>query len=64
VRQALESASPPERKPRQGVAWRLDPFKAAIDAMQELAGYFRSYTWQVTEHRRVGIEDFLERRSG
>jgi transposase len=33
VRQALESASPPERKPRQGVAWRLEPFKAAIDAM-------------------------------
>ncbi|MBT2532379.1 IS21 family transposase [Arthrobacter sp. ISL-48] len=33
VRQALESASPPERKPRQGVSWRLEPFKAAIDAM-------------------------------
>ena len=33
VRQALESAAPPERKPRHGVAWRLDPFKAAIDAM-------------------------------
>jgi transposase len=33
VRQALESAAPPERKPRQGVAWRLEPFKAAIDAM-------------------------------
>ncbi|ASR54922.1 IS21 family transposase [Cellulomonas sp. PSBB021] len=33
VRQALESASPPERKPRQGVAWRLEPFKPAIDAM-------------------------------
>ncbi|MET3812443.1 IS21 family transposase [Arthrobacter sp. UYEF3] len=33
VRQALESASPPERKPRQGVAWRLEPFKAAVDAM-------------------------------
>lgn len=33
VRQALESASPPERKVRQGVAWRLEPFKAAIDAM-------------------------------
>ncbi|WP_091557587.1 IS21 family transposase [Arthrobacter sp. ok362] len=33
VRQALESASPPGRKPRQGVAWRLEPFKAAIDAM-------------------------------
>jgi hypothetical protein len=33
VRQALESASPPERKPRQGVAWRLVPFKPAIDAM-------------------------------
>lgn len=33
VRQALESASPPERKPRQGVAWRLEPFKPAVDAM-------------------------------
>ncbi|MDJ1114248.1 IS21 family transposase [Microbacterium dauci] len=33
VRQALESASPPGRKPRQGVSWRLEPFKAAIDAM-------------------------------
>lgn len=33
VRQALESAAPPERKPRQGVSWRLEPFKAAIDAM-------------------------------
>lgn len=33
VRQALESASPPERKARHGVAWRLEPFKAAIDAM-------------------------------
>ena len=33
VRQALESAAPPVRKPRQGVAWRLEPFKAAIDAM-------------------------------
>ena len=33
VRQALESAEPPERKPRQGVSHRLEPFKAAIDAM-------------------------------
>ncbi|MFC9335915.1 IS21 family transposase [Arthrobacter sp. NPDC057009] len=33
VRQALESATPPERKPRQGVSWRLEAFKAAIDAM-------------------------------
>jgi transposase len=33
VRQALESASAPERKPRQGVAWRLEPLKTAIDAM-------------------------------
>ena len=33
VRQALESATPPDRKPRQGVSWRLEPFKAAIDAM-------------------------------
>lgn len=33
VRQALESASPPQRKSRQGVAWRLEPFKAAINAM-------------------------------
>lgn len=33
VRQALESATPPERKARQGVSWRLEPFKAAIDAM-------------------------------
>ena len=33
VRQALESAAPPESKPRQGVAWRLEPFRAAIDAM-------------------------------
>lgn len=33
VRQALESASPPPRKPREAVAWRLEPFKAAVDAM-------------------------------
>jgi len=33
VRQALESPVPPERKPKQGVAWRLEPFKAFIDAM-------------------------------
>lgn len=33
VRQALDSAAPPERKQRQGVAWRLEPFKGAIDAM-------------------------------
>lgn len=34
VRQALKkSATPPERKPRQGVAWRLEPFKAVIDEM-------------------------------
>ncbi|GGI01707.1 transposase [Arthrobacter liuii] len=33
VRQALVSASPPERKLRQGVSWRLEPFKVAIDAM-------------------------------
>lgn len=33
VRQALESATPPERKSRQGVSWRLEPFKAAIDAV-------------------------------
>ncbi|WP_299168646.1 IS21 family transposase [uncultured Arthrobacter sp.] len=33
VRQALTSASPPERKPRQGVSRRLEPFKAVIDAM-------------------------------
>lgn len=33
VRQALESASPPPRKPREAVARRLEPFKAAIDAM-------------------------------
>ena len=31
--QALESAAPRERRPRQGVSWRLEPFKAAIDAM-------------------------------
>lgn len=33
VRQALESAARPERKPGQGVAWRLEPFQAAIAAM-------------------------------
>jgi transposase len=33
VRQALDSAAPPERKQRQGVSWRLEPFKDAIDAM-------------------------------
>jgi hypothetical protein len=27
---------------------------------QELAGYFRSATWKVAEHWRVGVEDFLE----
>ncbi|UKA68402.1 IS21 family transposase [Arthrobacter sp. FW306-05-C] len=33
VRQALDSAAPPERKQRQGVSWRLEPFKGAIDTM-------------------------------
>jgi transposase len=33
VRQALESAAPPERKPRRGVSRRLEPFKGPIDAM-------------------------------
>ncbi len=33
VRQALTSALPPERNPRQGVSRRLEPFRAAIDAM-------------------------------
>jgi DNA-binding transcriptional regulator YhcF (GntR family) len=33
VRQALESATPPECKLRQGVSWRLEQFKTAIDAM-------------------------------
>lgn len=33
VRQALEAAIPPDRKPRRGVAWRLEPFKTAIDQM-------------------------------
>lgn len=33
VRQALDSAVPPARKPREGVSWRLEPFKPAIDAM-------------------------------
>jgi len=33
VRQALESAEPPERKPRRGVSHRLEPFKVAIDQM-------------------------------
>ncbi|WP_115789412.1 IS21 family transposase [Arthrobacter silvisoli] len=33
VRQALESAEPPSRKPRRGVSHRLEPFKAAIDQM-------------------------------
>jgi transposase len=33
VRQALESAEPPPPKPRSWKAPRLDPFKAAIDAM-------------------------------
>ena len=33
VRQALKSAAPPERKPRRGVSWRLEPFKPFIDAM-------------------------------
>jgi hypothetical protein len=29
--------------------------------MQELAGYFRSDSGKIAEHRRVGVEDFLER---
>jgi hypothetical protein len=29
------------------------------DGDQELAGYFCSDTWKVTEHRRVTVEDFL-----
>ncbi len=33
VRQALPSAEPPPRKPRMRTAPRLEPFKAAIDAM-------------------------------
>jgi len=33
VRQALTAAQPPARKVRVGVAWRLEPFKVAIDAM-------------------------------
>jgi transposase len=32
VRQALESATPPDRKPRRGVSWRLEAFKPVIDA--------------------------------
>jgi hypothetical protein len=34
------------------------------DGNQELAGYFCSDTWKVTEHRRVRIEDLLERGVG
>lgn len=30
---AKEAAASPERKPRQGVSWRLDPFQAAIETM-------------------------------
>ena len=33
VRQALESATPPGRKPRAGVAYRLEPYKAFIEEM-------------------------------
>ena len=33
VRQALESATPPARKPREGVAYRLEPYKAFVDEM-------------------------------
>ncbi|GAA5189604.1 hypothetical protein GCM10023346_04610 [Arthrobacter gyeryongensis] len=40
------------------------PVWVVSDCDQELAGYFRSYTWQVTEHRRVDIEDFPERGVG
>ncbi len=35
--------------------------RVVSDGDQELAGYFRSDTWKVTEHRRVGIKDFPER---
>jgi transposase len=33
VRQALASATPPPRKPRAGVAYRLEPYKKFIDEM-------------------------------
>lgn len=33
VRQALASATPPPRKTRVGVSYRLEPFKAAIEEM-------------------------------
>ncbi|WP_405476072.1 IS21 family transposase [Paenarthrobacter ilicis] len=33
VRQALESAEPPKRKPRRGVSYRLAPYQSTIDSM-------------------------------
>lgn len=46
VRHALDSSALPEHELRQGVSWRLELFKGAIDTMRQGAPYgLRSFVW-------------------